>query len=60
MISAIDSKLSSSTDSDTFRIQIRDKDSGDAIVYDNQPGDDKDVNPTTEIGGGSIKIHQGN
>ena len=31
------------------------------VVYDNETGTDENTEPTTEIGGGSIKIHtQGN
>jgi hypothetical protein len=58
MISAIDEKLTPSTDVDLFRIKIWDKDDGDTVVYDNQmdAGDGED--PTTAIGGGSIVIHK--
>jgi PKD repeat protein len=58
MLSAIDEKLTPSTDVDLFRIKIWDKNSGDAIVYDNQMEAADDVDPTTAIGGGSIVIHQ--
>ena len=58
MLSAIDEKLTPSTDVDLFRIKIWDKDAGDAIVYDNNMGDAEDDDPTTEIGGGSIVIHK--
>ena len=58
MLSAIDEKLTPSTDVDLFRIKIWDKDNGDAIVYDNQLGDADDADPTTVIGGGSIIIHK--
>ena len=58
MISAIDEDLTPSTDVDLFRIKIWDKDNGDAIVYDNLMGADEDADPTTEIGGGQIKIHK--
>ena len=54
MLSAIDEKLTSSTDVDKFRIKIWDK-STDTVIYDNkQDGDDG-----TEIGGGQIVIHKG-
>ena len=59
MISAIDEDLTPSTDVDLFRIKIWDKDNGDAVVYYNLVGADDDANPTTEIGGGQIKIHEG-
>ena len=58
MISAIDEKLTPSTDVDLFRIKIWDKDDGDAIVYDNGLGADEDEDPTTEIAGGQIVIHK--
>ena len=56
MISVIDEDLTPSTDVDLFRIKIWDKDSG-LVIYDNQLSDEEDANPTTEIGGGSIVIH---
>jgi PKD repeat protein len=59
MISAIDAKLTPSTDIDLFRIKIWDKDNGDAVVYDNNLGGADDADPTTGIGGGSIVIHKG-
>jgi hypothetical protein len=58
MLSAVDEKLTPSTDVDLFRIKIWDMDDGDALVYDNEIGIGDDVEPTTEIGGGSIVIHQ--
>ena len=59
MISAIDEKLTPSTDVDMFRIKIWDKDNNDEVIYDNQLGDDEDEDPTTEIAGGQIVIHKG-
>ena len=59
MLSAIDEELTPSTDVDMFRIKIWDKEDGDAVVYDNQMDDGDDADPTTAIGGGSIKIHKG-
>jgi PKD repeat protein len=58
MLSAKDEKLTPSTDVDMFRIKIWDKDNGDAIVYDNEMGEDDDADPTTGIAGGSIVIHK--
>jgi len=58
MLSAIDEKLTPSTDVDLFRIKIWDKENDDVIVYDNQMGDADDADPATEIGGGSIVIHK--
>jgi PKD repeat protein len=58
MLMVIDEELTPSTDTDIFRINIWDKDNGDAVVYDSQLGADEDAYPTTEIGGGSIVIHK--
>jgi Domain of unknown function (DUF2341)/PKD domain len=58
MLSAIDEKLTPSTDVDMFRIRIWDKDNGDAVVYDNNIGNDDDADPTTALGGGTIIIHE--
>ncbi len=57
MITAVDEALTPSADVDLFRIKIWDKDNNDEVVYDNQMGDPDDADPTTEIGGGSIVIH---
>ena len=58
-ITAIDEELTSSTDVDLFRIKIWDKDNNDEIIYDNQLGDEDDSDPTTQISGGNIRIHEG-
>jgi hypothetical protein len=58
MLTAIDEALTPSTEVDLFRIKIWDKDNDDTIIYDNQMGDDDDVDPATAIGGGSIVIHK--
>jgi PKD repeat protein len=58
MLSAIDEKLTPRTDVDMFRIKIWDKDDGDAVVYDNNIGNDDDADLTTEIAGGQIVIHK--
>jgi len=61
MLFAIDANLTPSTDVGLFRIKIWDKDNGDRVVYDNELSGADDADPTTEIGGGSIKIlRQGN
>jgi hypothetical protein len=44
---------------DFFRIRIWDMDNSDALVYDNEVGAGENADPTTAIGGGSIKIHDG-
>jgi len=58
MLTAIDAKLTPSTEADKFRIKIWDKDT-DQVVYDNLLGAADDADPTTELGGGSIVIHKG-
>jgi hypothetical protein len=57
MLTAIDEKLTPSTDVDRFRIKIWDK-ATDEVIYDNQMGEDDDADPATDIGGGSIVIHK--
>ena len=58
LLTAIDEKLSPSTDVDLFRIKIWDPDIGDAVVYDNQMDTEDDADPATTIGGGNIVIHK--
>jgi 5-hydroxyisourate hydrolase-like protein (transthyretin family) len=58
MLSAIDEKLSNAYDVDMFRIRIWDKNNGDAVIYDNNIGNDPYGNPTTAIAGGQIVIHK--
>jgi hypothetical protein len=55
MLTAIDGQQNGG--GDKFRIKIRDKSAGDAVVYDNQPGADVDNNPITVLQGGNIVIH---
>lgn len=59
ILTAIDAKLTKSTDVDLFRIKIWDKNT-DTIVYDNLLGaeDDEGLDDTTELGSGSIVIHK--
>ena len=57
MLSAIDEKLTPSTDVDLFRIKIWNK-STSTIIYDNQVGDEDDAEPATAISGGQIVIHK--
>jgi hypothetical protein len=57
MLSAVDEKLTPNTDVDMFRIKIWDIDDGDDLVYDNEIGIGEDIEASTEIGGGSIVIH---
>ncbi|HSF16332.1 MAG TPA: PKD domain-containing protein [Vicinamibacteria bacterium] len=59
LLSAIDAALTPSRDVDGCRIKIWDKDNGDAVVYDNELGADEDAEPSTDISGGNITIHDG-
>ncbi len=59
MISAIDGDLKDNGDPDLLRMKIWDIANGDEVIYDNQMGADDDGDPTTELGGGSIVIHEG-
>lgn len=59
MLTAIDGQRPGGGGVDRFRIKTWDKDSGDAIAYDNQMGSSDDASPTTALGGGSIVIHDG-
>jgi len=56
-INAIDGQVNGGSGVDKFRIKI--KEVGGGVIYDNQPGAGDNDNPTTALGGGSIKIHQG-
>jgi hypothetical protein len=58
LVSVVDENLTVSTDEDKFRIKIVDKDDGDTVVYDNQLGDDEDLEATTAIASGQIVIHK--
>ncbi len=58
LLTLIDAKRTPSQDVDSFRIQIWDRAAMDAIVYDNRPGEPDDSESLTEIGGGSIVIHE--
>jgi len=60
MLTAIDGNLQAQASPDKFRIRIWDKANGDAVVYDNQSGADDNAQPTTQIGGGAIMIHNPN
>ena len=57
LLSAIDAKLTPSTDDDLFRIKIWDLNNGAGVVYDNKPGAGNEEDPTTVLGGGNIVIH---
>jgi Tol biopolymer transport system component len=57
LLSAVDERLTPSTDVDLFRIKIWDKEDGDALIYDNQMDAPDDALPTTALRGGNIVIH---
>ena len=57
LLSAVDGNLGSPATADLFRIKIWDKNNNDAIIYDNQYGATDNSVLTTQIGGGSIIIH---
>ncbi len=58
MLTATDGQISGGGGVDKFRIKIWDKNNNDALVYDNQIDEDDDSYAGTELGGGSIVIHQ--
>jgi len=63
MLTAVDGAINGGGGVDKFRIKIwvEDEESGEElIIYDNMVGaeDDAELDGTTEIGGGSIKIHK--
>jgi PKD repeat protein len=57
MLTAIDGALLGGGGSDKFRMKIWDMDDAGAIVYDNQMGAAEGADSATQIGGGSIVIH---
>jgi hypothetical protein len=59
IVSAIDGQATGGGGSDKVRIKIWDKNNGDALVYDNQPGTTDDASATTAIGGGAVVVHDG-
>jgi hypothetical protein len=56
MVSAVDGQYNNGTAVDKFRIKIWNTVTGEKI-YDNMPGASDNATATTEIGGGSIVIH---
>jgi ELWxxDGT repeat protein len=59
MLTATDGQVNGGGGTDKFRIKIWDKDQEDLIVYDNQPAEEDDSYAGTDLGGGSIVIHDG-
>jgi uncharacterized protein len=58
-LTAVDGKLPGGDGKDKLRMQIWDRNNGNAIVYDNQLGLGNDATPTTVLGGGAIAILPG-
>ena len=56
-LNASDGQVNGGGGVDKFRIKI--KDAGGTVIYDNQQGAEDNDDPTTALGGGSIKIHKG-
>jgi hypothetical protein len=56
-ITVIDGSQTGGGGVDKFRIKVWDKNQGNAVVYDTQPGAPDTADPTTTLGGGSIHIH---
>jgi hypothetical protein len=57
-VSVVDGQLEDGA-ADRVRIKIWDMEDGNRVIYDSQPGDPDDADPTTQLGGGSIVIHLG-
>jgi hypothetical protein len=58
LLTAIDGSVSGGGGIDRFRIKIWDKENNNAIVYDNKSGLSDSSDSATDLGGGSIIIHQ--
>jgi hypothetical protein len=56
-LAVTDGNVTGGDNKDRFRIKIWDKNNGDALVYDNQPGADEDTNPVTVTDGGLIVVY---
>ncbi|MFP5263770.1 MAG: HYR domain-containing protein [Blastocatellia bacterium] len=57
IVTVIDGDVTGGGGADKFRIKIWNKNNGNAVVYDSQPGDPDAADPSTSLGGGSIVIH---
>ena len=55
ILTAIDGQINGGGGTDKFRIKIT---GPGGVVYDNKPGAANNEDPSTELGGGSIKIHK--
>ncbi|PRZ21709.1 MBG domain-containing protein, partial [Flavobacterium granuli] len=58
MVTATDGQINGGGGIDKFRIKIWNKNNGNTVVYDNQNGAADNADATTELGGGSIVIHE--
>jgi streptogramin lyase len=54
LVTALDNGATTPGD---IRLEIWDKDNGNAVVYDTQPGAPVTAAPTTALGGGRIQVH---
>ena len=59
LLTSIDGQQSGGGGVDRLRLKIWDRDDADVIIYDDDMGAGDDADPTTVLGGGSIKIHSG-
>lgn len=57
ILTTVDGNMGALQGPDLLRIKIWDKINGDAVVYDNQFGDEDDGAVTTALAGGSVVIH---
>jgi uncharacterized protein (TIGR02145 family) len=57
ILSALDGNLRNPLSADRFRITIWDKQNNDLLVYDNEMATNEYADPTVQIAGGSIVIH---
>jgi hypothetical protein len=57
IVTVIDGDVTGGGGTDKFRIKIWNKNNGNAVVYDSQPGDPDTASPSASLGGGSIVIH---
>jgi hypothetical protein len=58
MVTVIDGQAPGGGGTDRIRMKIWDKNNGNAIVYDSQPGAPDSADPTTPKGSGNIVLHK--
>src|SRR5262249_6737133 len=59
LVTLIDGEATGGGGTDLFRIKIWDKNNGNAVVFDTQPGAPTTASPTTPLGGGDLVVHMG-